>query len=261
MNLAAILAFYLLIFAWSPPVVRGFASQETQQNPPAPTDSSSPAPQAQGNDSAPLPHASPAKRTDSAKPAPSSKAQTSNSAGQAQAPVKRRRHAKKTIYPDCTISPTPLNPMAGNTTNSANTTRSTSNRATSTNGGSSNSGVVNSTPTKGSTKTGSAPLKPCPPPKKVVRNGGSDEPTIQLMGGTPGEQASRQRSTDELRAATEENLKKIADRELSPAQREMVNQIKEFMEQSKTAVASGDPERGHNLVMKARLLSDELVKP
>jgi hypothetical protein len=34
-----------------------------------------------------------------------------------------------------------------------------------------------------------------------------------------------------------------------------------FMDRSKTAVAAGDLERGNNLAMKARLLSDELVKP
>jgi hypothetical protein len=81
------------------------------------------------------------------------------------------------------------------------------------------------------------------------------------MPGTAAEQASRQRSTEELKAAIDENLKKIAGRELNPSQREMVNQIKQFMEESQTAVASGDPERGHNLAVKARLLSDELVKP
>jgi hypothetical protein len=41
----------------------------------------------------------------------------------------------------------------------------------------------------------------------------------------------------------------------------MVSQIKQFMEQSKAAVAAGDLERGHNLALKAHLLSDELVKP
>jgi hypothetical protein len=81
------------------------------------------------------------------------------------------------------------------------------------------------------------------------------------VGGTTAEQASHQRSTDELTAATEENLKKIAGRQLNPSQQEMVTQIKQFLQQSKTAVAAGDLERGHNLAMKARLLSDELVKP
>jgi hypothetical protein len=70
-----------------------------------------------------------------------------------------------------------------------------------------------------------------------------------------------QRSTGQLTAATEENLKKIAGRQLNPSQQEMMSQIKQFMEQSKTAVATGDLERGHNLALKAHLLSDELVKP
>lgn len=259
MSLAAILAFCLLTFSGSPPAARGAASQEAQQNSPVRTDASS---QTQSNDSAPTPQAPPAKRPTSTKPpALSSTAQTPNSTGQAHAPVKRRRNAKNTINPDCTVSPTPLNPMPGNSTNSAKATSGTSNGADSTNSGSTNSGAVNAASPKSSTRTGSAPLKPCPPAKKVVRDGGSDEPTIQLMGSTPAEQASRQRSTDELRAATEENLKQIEDRELSPTQRDMVSQIKQFMEQSKTAVASGDAERGHNLAMKARLLSDELVKP
>jgi hypothetical protein len=104
-------------------------------------------------------------------------------------------------------------------------------------------------------------LKPCPPPKKVVRNGGSSEPKVQLTGGTTAQQAANKSSTEQLRAATEENLKKAAALQLNPTKREMVTQIKQFMEQSKAAVAAGDLERGHNLALKAQLLSDELVKP
>jgi hypothetical protein len=62
-------------------------------------------------------------------------------------------------------------------------------------------------------------------------------------------------------AATTENLKKLQGRQLPASQQDTVNQIKQFMEQSKTAVAAGDLERGNNLATKARLLSDELVKP
>jgi hypothetical protein len=104
----------------------------------------------------------------------------------------------------------------------------------------------------------SAAATPCPPPKKVVRNGGSDEHAIQLTGGTTAEQ---QRSTDQLNAATDENLKKIEGRQLNANQQDMVSQIKQFREQSKTAAAAGDLDRAHNLAMKAHLLSDELVKP
>ncbi len=102
---------------------------------------------------------------------------------------------------------------------------------------------------------------PCPPPKKVVHNGGSDEPSIQLVGGTAADQASQQRSTAQLTAATEENLKQLAGHPLSPNQQDMINQINQFMDQSKAAVAAGDPARGHNLAQKAHLLSEELVKP
>lgn len=103
--------------------------------------------------------------------------------------------------------------------------------------------------------------QPCPLPKKVVTNGGSNEPSIQLVGGETAQQTAQQRSIDELMAATTENLKKLQGRQLPASQQDTVNQIKQFMEQSKTAVAAGDLERGNNLATKARLLSDELVKP
>lgn len=109
--------------------------------------------------------------------------------------------------------------------------------------------------------TADSPLPPCPTPKKVVHNGGSPEPTVQLTGDTTAQQAAQQRSIDQVTAATEANLKKVAGRELTSSQKDMVSQIKQFMDQSKEAVAAGDLERGHNLALKAQLLSDELVKP
>jgi hypothetical protein len=104
----------------------------------------------------------------------------------------------------------------------------------------------------------SASASPCAPPKKVVRNGGSDEPPVQLTGGTTAEHKS---STEQLRIATEENLKKIEGRQLSASQQDMKNQINQFMQESKTAATAGDLDRSHNLALKAHLLSDELVKP
>jgi len=103
----------------------------------------------------------------------------------------------------------------------------------------------------------------CPPAKTVVPEGGTTEPSIQLIGGVKGaEQGSQQRSTTEqLLESTEDNLKKVAGRQLSASQQEMVNQIQQFIQQSKAAVATGDVGRGHNLAQKAHLLSDELVKP
>jgi len=183
-------------------------------------------------------------------PLPSPTGQTKNSTVPTKPPLTKPQPHKKTSASNCSTSPTPLNPAVGNVAGVANPTDV-----------SANPGSTNPDTTSGSTNSASLPAKPCPPPKKVVRNGGSEEPTVQLTGGTTAQQVSRQRSTDQLRVATEENLKKIAGRQLNATQQEMVNQIKQFLEQSKTAVAAGDLERGHNLAMKARLLSDELVKP
>ena len=86
-------------------------------------------------------------------------------------------------------------------------------------------------------------------------------PRSNLPGARTAEQALHQRSTEQLRLATEENLKKIEGRQLSPSQQEMKNQINQFLDQSKTAAAAGDLDRAHNLALKARLLSEELLKP
>jgi len=126
---------------------------------------------------------------------------------------------------------------------------------------SSSPAALDATPGNAASATAGTAEKPCPPPKKVVKNGGSEEPSIQLVGGTDADQASQQRSTEQLTTATDENLKKLTGRQLTPGQQDMVNQVKQFMDQSKTAVAAGNPERGHNLAQKAHLLSEELLKP
>jgi hypothetical protein len=257
MNLAAILGIYLLSVgslspgALPPPAGRGVAPQSTG-HPSAPTSSDPSTQQSQPDASASQPQAPPAQGAEPAQPAPSPTGQTPNSPGQAKPSTTKRRHHKKTIPPNCSDPPTAPNPAAGNPADSTNSAG-----AGSTNAGSNNAGSNNA----GSTSGGSSALPPCAPPRKVVRNGGSKEPAIQLVEGTTAEQVVHQRSTDQLTVATEENLKKIAGRQLNPSQQEMVSQIKQFMEQSKTAVAAGDLERGHNLALKAHLLSDELVKP
>jgi hypothetical protein len=101
----------------------------------------------------------------------------------------------------------------------------------------------------------------CPPTKRVVRQGGTSEPAIELAGGAGGEQATHQRnSTDQMLASTNDNLKKLEGRKLTASQQDMVSQIHQYMKESKAAVAAGDVERGHNLAVKAHLLSDELMK-
>jgi hypothetical protein len=163
--------------------------------------------------------------------------------------AKRPAHPAKKSYQDCSNSPAALNPNVAS-----------SNQPEATKDADAASDESNSKSTlKGTANTG--PSQPCQPQKKVVRNGGSNEPKIELLGGTPAQQASDERTTEQLTTATEENLKKISARPLSPLEQETLNQIKTYMEQAKRAIAAGDAERGHNLAMKARLLSDQLVKP
>lgn len=101
----------------------------------------------------------------------------------------------------------------------------------------------------------------CPPMKTVVKNGGTSEPAVQLSDSGGAAQAQQRSTTDQLLGSTEDNLKKIAGRQLTSAQQDMVSQIRQYMEQSKEAVTTGDAERGRMLAQKAQLLSDELVKP
>ena len=184
-----------------------------------------------------------------AKPAPAPPA-TSPQSQNSSAPAKKRSHHKKINTPDCSSSPAPLKPAASTPNGTADSTSA---------GGSSSAGPRTSQsapPASANTKN------PCPPPKVVVKDGGSDEPTIELTRGTSEQQASQQRyTTEQLRTETEENLKKLSGRELTTSQQEIVSQIKQFMEQAKSAVADGDLERGHSLAMKAHLLSEELLKP
>lgn len=85
---------------------------------------------------------------------------------------------------------------------------------------------------------------------------------MQLGASATRDQAARQRNTaNQLLGATQENLKKISGRQLTPNQQDMVNQIKQFMEQSRSAVSAGDLERARTLAWKAQLLSEELVQP
>jgi hypothetical protein len=107
-----------------------------------------------------------------------------------------------------------------------------------------------------------ADLPPCPPPKIVVRNGGTSEGTVQLSGGSSaGKESPRRAGTDKLLGSTEEALKKIDSLQLDSTQQQTAKQIHQYVVQSKTALAAGDLDLAHNLALKAHLLADELLKP
>jgi hypothetical protein len=101
------------------------------------------------------------------------------------------------------------------------------------------------------------------PPKKVIP---ADKTTptppagIQISPApTPADGATNQTSTEQLLQRAESNLNGI-NRQLSKDEEAMKGQIREFINQSRNATRENDPARAHNYAVKARLLSDELVK-
>jgi type IV secretory pathway VirB10-like protein len=97
--------------------------------------------------------------------------------------------------------------------------------------------------------------------KTVVKEGGESNVGGQLSASiSPAEATHQRQTTVQLREATENNLRSIT-RTLSADEQSMVQQIRAFLSQSRAADHDGDTERAYNLALKARLLSDELVKP
>jgi hypothetical protein len=100
-----------------------------------------------------------------------------------------------------------------------------------------------------------------PPPKKVVRQGSTADPTTQLAPGISQEQASRQRqTTTQLLSSTDAALQQLSWQQLNSDQQETVAQIRKFMQQSRAADKDGDSQLAYKLALKAHLLSDGLSK-
>jgi hypothetical protein len=81
-----------------------------------------------------------------------------------------------------------------------------------------------------------------------------------LAADLPPAAAMQQRQTTvQLQARTEANLRGLT-RALSDDEKAMVQQIRAYLQQSRTAATDGDTERAYNLAFKAHLLSNELMK-
>lgn len=95
-----------------------------------------------------------------------------------------------------------------------------------------------------------------------MRHGGTSEPSIQLAGGPSADEAARKKDAiNQLLGRTDENLKKSTGRQLTSVQQDSVTQMRQFMEESKKAMADGDLERARTLAWKAEVLSEDLVNP
>lgn len=160
--------------------------------------------------------------------------------------TKRKRHKKKAASSNCGVRPSPPVETGPNSP-----------------------GATPSDPSAGSASAstpGQNPAAPdpkdCPPPKTIVRHGGTSEPSIQLAGGPNDSQASHQRDVvNQLLGVTENNLKKVVGKQLNSTQQDTLSQARAFVQQSRSAIADGDLDRARTLAWKAETLSEDLIKP
>jgi len=98
------------------------------------------------------------------------------------------------------------------------------------------------------------------PPPRVAIQESAPPPSSSQISALPHDQASdAKRSTQQLLDSTDANLRNLT-RALSAEEKAIVEQIRAYQQQARTAGQQGDVVRAHNLALKAHLLSDELVK-
>lgn len=190
----------------------------------------------------------PAEGQSTSQPQPASQAPTtSTTASPTTKPKPPLRHKRRVAQGDC------------NATTKAGTTAGGASAATS-GKPSTESAAAGSAPTSAKASSPSN----CPPPKIVVTEGGTADPGIQLAGdasGSPLPSTNACHDAAQCLQAAEENLKKISPQQLDSNKREMVGQVRQFMDQSKAATKAGDLDRARTLAWKAQTLSEELVTP
>lgn len=99
-----------------------------------------------------------------------------------------------------------------------------------------------------------------PPPRIIIQEGGTDASVGQISTANGHDDPAHSNlSTAKLLESAETNLRGLR-RTLTADEKATVGQIRDYIAQSKAATAQQDFVRAHNLALKARLLSDELVK-
>jgi outer membrane biosynthesis protein TonB len=105
-------------------------------------------------------------------------------------------------------------------------------------------------------------LPPTANQKVTISPGGGSPATSPGISASLGhtDEAHQRETTAQLLQSTEDNLRNL-NRQLSADERAVVDQIRNFVTQSRAAITDGDAVRAHNLALKAHLLSDELARP
>jgi hypothetical protein len=127
---------------------------------------------------------------------------------------------------------------------------------------------VGAIPTQPITPASSATITPQQQPKpevhhhkpvnKNVQQASNGEPAVSAIGQlSSGDPTELRRETDDSIVATERGLNGI-NRTLSYQEQKTASQIREFLKQARAALASGDVDGAHTLVLKAKVLLSEL---
>jgi hypothetical protein len=99
------------------------------------------------------------------------------------------------------------------------------------------------------------------PRKIVVRQGGADEPTAQIVTGMAPAEADRERKdAEQLLSSTDDALQRLSAQTLDALRQETVSQIHNYMAGARSALKEGDIARAQTLAMKASLLASDLAK-
>jgi hypothetical protein len=94
---------------------------------------------------------------------------------------------------------------------------------------------------------------------RVTINSGGDSDSSISAGLPHTDETHHRETTSELIQQTEDNLRMLT-RQLSLDEQNQVEQVRNFLDQARSAIADNDLVRAHNLALKAHLLSDELIR-
>jgi hypothetical protein len=119
--------------------------------------------------------------------------------------------------------------------------------------------VVKPRPKPRPSKPSDTPVASQPPAKETPASPTPDPGTTISAGIPHSDEQGHRQSTSELIQLTEDNLRSI-NRQLTQQEQNQVDQIRNFIAQSRSATTDNDLVRAHNLAMKAHLLSDELIR-
>jgi hypothetical protein len=98
-----------------------------------------------------------------------------------------------------------------------------------------------------------------PGSSRVTINSGADSDSSISAGLPHTDETHHRETTSELIQQTEDNLRMLT-RQLSSEEQNQIEQIRNFLDQARSATADNDLVRAHNLALKAHLLSDELLR-